>query len=326
VTLMNPRTGGVFASFGAHPSLEVALERSLTELLQGRSFEGLNDLPRPTFESNAVTEPNNFVEHFIDSSGVVSWRFFSARADYDFVEWDFSGHGENSNADEAATLFGILEEMGKEVYMAVHDQLGANACRILVPGYSEIYPIDDLIWDNTNKALAFREDILNLHRLDDAALEALLERLEESELDDYTDIITLIGVEFDENTDWGQLTILELKLLINLALQDFEAAKEQVEAYLQYNENTAERGLFYQAVNVVLEVLLDDELELDDYVVNFRRMFGNERMDAVLGSVDGSIHFHGLTPTSMKLEGLDRHQRLIDSYRKAHAARAKAGG
>ncbi|WP_313397583.1 OsmC domain/YcaO domain-containing protein, partial [Acinetobacter variabilis] len=44
VTLMNPRTGGVFASFGAHPNFEVALERSLTELLQGRSFEGLNDL------------------------------------------------------------------------------------------------------------------------------------------------------------------------------------------------------------------------------------------------------------------------------------------
>ncbi len=322
VTLMNPRTGGVFASFGAHPSLEVALERSLTELLQGRSFEGLNDLPRPTFESNAVTEPNNFVEHFIDSSGVVSWRFFSAKADYEFVEWDFSGQGENSNADEAARLFGILEAMGKEVYMAVYDQLGATACRILVPGYSEIYPIEDLIWDNTNKALAFRTDILNLHRLDDAGLEALLDRLEDSELDDYTDIISLIGVEFDENTPWGQLTILELKLLINLALQQFEAAKEGVEAYLQYNENTVERGLFYQALNVVLEVLLDDELELDDYVVNFRRMFGNPRMDAVLGSVDGSVRFFGLTPTSEKLEGLDRHQRLIDSYKKLHMARA----
>ncbi len=323
VTLMNPRTGGVFASFGAHPSLEVALERSLTELLQGRSFEGLNDLPRPTFESNAVTEPNNFVEHFIDSSGVVSWRFFSAKADYEFVEWDFSGHGEESNAEEAAALFGILEALGKEAYMAVYDQLGATACRILVPGYSEIYPIEDLIWDNTNKALAFREDILNLHRLDDAGLEGLLERLEDSELDDYTDIITLIGIEFDENTDWGQLTILELKLLINLALQQFEAAKEQVETYLQYNENTVERGLFYQAVNVVLEVVLDDELELDDYEANFRRMFGNPRMDAALGSVDGSVRFFGLTPTSMKLEGLDRHQRLIDSYQKLHRARAK---
>ncbi|MBK7016252.1 MAG: OsmC domain/YcaO domain-containing protein [Sulfuritalea sp.] len=323
VCLMNPRTGGVFASFGAHPSLEVALERSLTELLQGRSLEGLNDLPRPTFESNAVTEPNNFVEHFIDSSGVVSWRFFSARAAHDFVEWDFSGQGENSNVDEAATLLGILEGMGREVYMAVYDKLGATACRILVPGYSEIYPVEDLVWDNTNKALSFRADILNLHRLDDAGLEALLERLEDSELDDYTDIITLIGIEFDENTDWGQLTILELKLLINLALRRFESAHELVGRFLQYNENTVERGLFHQALHVVLEVLLDDELELADYEANLRRLFGNPRMDAVLGSVDGSVRFHGLTPTSMKLEGLDRHQRLIDSYKKLHVARAR---
>ena len=224
VTLMNPRTGGVFASFGAHPNFAVALERTLTELLQGRSFEGLNDLARPTFSSHAVTEPNNSVEHFIDSSGVVSWRFFSAKADYDFVEWDFTDGGNNSNAQEAELLLGLLEDMGKEVYMAVFEHLGATACRILVPDYSEVYPIDDLIWDNTNKALFFREDILNLHRLTQAELKALVERLEESELDHYIDIKTLIGVEFDENTVWGQLTILELKLLIYLALNQLDEA------------------------------------------------------------------------------------------------------
>lgn len=322
VTLMNPKTGGVFASFGAHPSFEVAVERSLTELLQGRSIEGLNDLPQPTFVSESLTDSNNFVEHFIDSSGLVSWRFFSSKADFAFVEWDFSGKGENANAEEAATLFGILEDMGKEVYTAVYDQLGAIACRILVPGYSEIYPIDDLIWDNTNKALLFRADILNVHRLDEAGLEALLERLDTCELDDYSDIATLIGIEFDENTDWGQLTVLELKLLINLALRQFEAAQELVGAFLQYNDNTVERRLFYQALNVVLEVLLDDDMELDDYAVNFRRMFGDARMDAVMGSVEGSVRFFGLTPTSMKLEGLDRHHRLIDSYKKLHKARA----
>lgn len=325
VTLMNPRTGGVFASFGAHPCLEIALERSLTELLQGRSFEGLNDLPQPTFESNAVTEPNNFVEHFIDSSGIVSWRFFSAKADFEFVEWDFSSKGENANAEEAASLFALLKSMGKEVYMAIYDQLGAIACRILVPDYSEIYPIEDLIWDNTNKALLFRADILNLHRLDDSHLASLLERLNESELDEYADIATLIGIEFDDNTVWGQLTVLELKLLIHLALRQFDAAHELVAAFLQYNDNTAERRLFYQALNVVLEVLLDDDLSLDDYVINFRRMFGDARMDAAMGSVDGSVRFFGLTPTSMKLEGLDRHHRLIDSYKKLHKARASLG-
>ncbi|WAM51341.1 OsmC domain/YcaO domain-containing protein [Vreelandella venusta] len=322
VTLMNPRTGGVFASFGAHPSFEVALERSLTELLQGRSFEGLNDLPLPTFNSQTVSEPNNFVEHFIDSVGVVSWRFFSAKPDFEFSEWDFSG----SNEEEAATLFGIFEELGAEVYMAVHEDLGAPVCRILVPGYSEVYPIEDLIWDNTNKALDYREDILNLHCLDDAQLTDLVERLEESQMDDHADIITLIGIEFDENTVWGQLTILELKLLVYLALQRHEEALDCVQMFLQYNDNTVERGLFYQAVNAVLEITLDDELELDDYLPNFQRMFGEATMAAVVGSVSGEVRFHGLTPTNMQLEGLERHQRLIESYKKLHAARAAKAG
>ena len=322
VTLMNPRTGGVFASFGAHPSFEVALERSLTELLQGRSLEGLNDLPPPTFSSDAVTEPNNFVEHFIDSSGIVSWRFFSAKSDYEFVEWDFSGQGEHSNTEEATALFSILQAMGKEVYTASYDQLGAIACRIIVPGYSEVYPIEDLIWDNTNKALLFRADILNLHSLDQNKLSGLLERLENNDLDEYGDIATLIGIEFDENTPWGQLTVLELKLLIQLALQHFEQAQELVCAFLQYNDNTVERRLFYQALNAVLEIELDDELALEDYIMNLRRMFGDVRINAALGSMDGSMNFYGLTPTSFKLEGLDRHHRLLDSYRKLHVARS----
>ena len=319
VTLMNPKTGGVFASFGAHPSFEVAIERSLTELMQGRSFEGLNDFMPPTFNSLAVTEPNNFVEHFIDSSGLVSWRFFSARSDVEFVEWDFSG----SNDEEAATLFGILEEMGKEAYMMVHEDLGAPVCRILVPGYSEVYPVEDLVWDNTNMALDYREDILNLHRLDDDQLADLLERLEESQIDEHMDIITLIGIEFDENTVWGQLTILELKLMLHLALGQHEEALDRVEMFLQYNDNTVERGLYYQAVRAVLEITLDDELELDDFLYNLRRMFGDETMDSVVGVVSGELRFPGLTPTSMALEGLEKHQRLIESYKKLHARRAQ---
>lgn len=317
VALMNPKTGGVFASFGAHPSFEVALERSLTELLQGRSFEGLNDVPRPTFNSLAVTEPENFIEHFIDSTGVISWHFFSAKQDYEFSEWDFSG----TNQEECDYLFSILEGLGKEAYIAVFDNLGATACRILVPGYSEVYPVEDLIWDNTNKALQYREDILNIHSLNDESLASLLVRLEESQVDNYTDIRTLIGIEFDENTVWGQLTILELKILINLALGELDEAIELVAEFLQYNDNTVERGLFYQAVHTVLEITLDEEMKLGDFTNNLNRMFGEATMVSVVGSVNGDIKFFGLTRTSMKLEGLDKHLRLIESYKKVHQAR-----
>jgi ribosomal protein S12 methylthiotransferase accessory factor len=174
VTLMNPKNGGVFASFGAHPKFEVALERSLTELLQGRSFEGMKDILPPTFNSNAVKEHNNIVDHFIDSTGIVSWRFFSSESSYDFNHWNFSG----STHEEFDYLMNILNEMKKEVYIADYEELGCSACRILVPDFSEIYPIDDLIWDNHNRAIDFREDILNVHSLNDDDLAELLENLE----------------------------------------------------------------------------------------------------------------------------------------------------
>jgi ribosomal protein S12 methylthiotransferase accessory factor len=321
VTLMNPKTGGVFASFGAHPSFEAALERSLTELLQGRSFEGLNDVPKPTFNSMEVSEPENFVEHFIDSTGVISWHFFSAKHDYEFCEWDFSG----TNEEESDLLFGILETLGKESYIAEFSDLG-SACRILVPDYSEVYPVEDLVWDNTNKALAYREDILNIHSLSDDALASLVERLEESQIDNYTDIPTLIGIVFDENTAWGQLTVLELKILIYLALGSLEEAIELVEMNLQYNDNTVERGLFYQAMHAVLEITLNEDLELEHYSVNFTRMFGEGVMENVVGSITGDVKFFGLTKTSMNLEGLDKHIRLIESYKKLHQLRAVKAG
>lgn len=319
VTLMNPKNGGVFASFGAHPKFEVALERSLTELLQGRSFEGFNVLSPPTFNQSAICEHNNIIDHFIDSTGVISWKFFSEKADFEFAEWDFSGTTE----EEYNYLMDILNQLEKEVYIADFEELGVKACRILVPDYSEIYETNDLIWDNHNKAIQFRSDILNLHSLDDKALSKLIKKLDESELDNYTKISELIGVAFDENTPWGQLDIGELKCLSLLALKKFEDAKEYVEMFMTFNDNSTERRRYYQALNAVLDITLSEDLEVEDYIPNFTRMFGAEVVKNAVGTVNGEVRFLGLTKTNSKLEGLDKHLRLIESYKKLQAAKAK---
>jgi ribosomal protein S12 methylthiotransferase accessory factor len=317
VAIMNPRTGGAFASFGGHPKFEVALERSLTELMQGRSFEGLNDIPPPTFNQFAIREPNNKVEHFIDSSGVISWKFFGHAADHEFCDWNLEG----STEEEYHYLMGILRDLGKEVYIAEYEGLGAHACRILVPGYSEIYEVEDLVWDNTNKALDFRSDILNIHSLDDTALLHLFEKLEESEMDEYTPIPELIGVAFDEHSAWGKCTIGELKGLIGLALGMHEEAKASVEAFLLYNDNVPARRRFYQALNAVLDITIREDLELQNYVPSLTRMYGEEILDNVIKSVSGELRFFGLMPTNMKLDGIDKHLKLIESYEKLQDAR-----
>lgn len=317
VTLMNPRNGGVFASFGAHPNFEVALERTLTELLQGRSFEGLNDLIPPTFNEFAVKEHNNIIDHFIDSTGVISWKFFSSTPDYEFCDWNFSGTTEQ----EFNHLMGILNEMEKEVYIADYEELGASACRILVPGYSEIYQVEELIWDNHNKSLEFRESILNLHSLDRKSLKALADRLEESEIDNYTQVSELIGVAFDETTTWGQLTIGELKALIYLQLKAFEEAKGLVEMLSTFSNNLPERKKFYQALNVVLDIELREDLVLDNYLSSLKRMYGQKMVDAAVQSVSGELKFYGLAETDMSLKGIDKHQKFIESYQKLQKAK-----
>lgn len=319
VTLMNPRNGGVFASFGAHPQFEVALERSLTELLQGRSFEGLGDILPPTFNSFAVCEHNNIVDHFIDSTGVISWKFFSEKADFDFYEWNFAGTTEQ----EFNYLMNILKELEKEVYIADYEELGAKACRILVPDYSEIYRPEDLVWDNHNKALEFRSDILSIHKLERRSLKKLVSKLEDSEIDNYTEITELIGVAFDENSVWGQLTVGELKCLIYLALKKHYEAKELIEMLLTFNDSSSERKKFYQVLGVVLDITLDDNLELSDFLPNLTKMYGSELLAHAVGSVNGEVRFYGMNPTDLNLSGLDKHQRLIESYKKLQFAKNK---
>ncbi len=317
VAIMNPKTGGAFASFGGHPKFEVALERSLTELMQGRSFEGLNDVPPPTFSEFAIREPDNMVEHFINSTGVVPWKFFSEAADHEFSDWDFAG----STEQEYEYLMGILKDLDKEVYIADFEDLGAKACRILVPGYSEIYPADDLVWDNTNKGLAFREDVLNIHNLNDGELQQLFENLEESELDAYTSIALLIGVAFDENSPWGRCTVCELKVLICLALGNHEEANLWLGMLLQYNDNVPARRRFYQVLKAVLDIAMRDDLDLQNYIPNLTRMYDAELLGNATSSVSGELRFFGLTPTNMKLDGIDKHLKLVESYEKLQVAR-----
>ncbi len=319
VTLMNPKNGGVFASFGAHPKFEVALERSLTELLQGRSFEGMKDILPPTFNSFAVSEHNNIVDHFIDSTGIISWKFFSSKAQYEFVDWDLSG----TTKEENDYLMAILKDMDKEVYIADYEDLGAHACRILIPNYSEIYPIEDLIWDNNNISLDFREQILCVHSLNSEQLEDLVDKLEESELDDHMPISELIGVAFDENDNWGQLSVGELKGQIYLALNRAEDAREYVELFLSFNESSPERKQFYQLLKIIIDIALDEELNINDYRDALVKMYSQSLFQVTENVLSAKTKFYGLYETDMNLKGVNKHLRLIDSYKKLLVRRSE---
>jgi len=311
VTMLNPHDQGVFASFGAHPRFEIALERALTELLQGRALEALDGFPPPGFDLEEVASAPNIEIHFVDSSGIVHWNFFNETPDFDFTDWNFNDLETGKTADDYAWLAERIHADGHDIYVADFDHLGVYACRILVPGMSEIYPIDELEWENNSCGAAVRPAILNLAELDDDQSGQLLDLLNELNIADERPVAALIGLAPDAGTLWADLRVGELKTMLALAVGDTDAILEGCEWIRQFEQLDAGRRRVYQCIATLLE--MDDPNVFEEALVS---LYGEETLDMSTDLIDGELRFFGLASPGMNLDGCDLHRRLLAEYEK----------
>lgn len=312
VTLMNPRDATVFASFGAHPCFEVALERTVTELLQGRGLHELDGFLPPSLDLDEVADHHNLETHFIDSSGLIAYDFFKNKADYDFYDWD---HDSNTR-DEFEYLSDIIHNMDHDIYIADYEHLNVYTCRIIVPGMSDIYPVDDLVWNNNNEGALFREEILSLKNLDKDQWKNLFDRLEAGSYHDMQRVAEFIGVAPDRGTVWSGLRIGELKAMLCLATGDIETAADWVDWCLHMDQLTVCRLHLYNCLKVLLDIELDDSRKYDDYADGLAKLYGKEYLSICNKVLDGSEIFHGLHSPGLSLDGFELHNALLKGYAK----------
>ena len=321
VILLNPNNGTCFVSFGAHPNFQVAFERTVTELLQGRSLKDLDVFTPPSFNNEDVAEHANLETHFIDSSGLISWDLFRNNADYEFVDWDFSGTTEQ----EYNRLIDIFRAEGKEIYIMDYRHLGVYACRIIVPGMSDIYPADDLIYANNNMGMEWREILLDLPHFhhDTKTYEELLEQLDEQGIDDAIRVREFIGIVPPAKSGWGTLRIGELKSMLHLALGNLEEALDW--ANWTYNMNssvfTAERANYYRCLISTIELFLDESREPEQYRMVFEKMYGKSAVDFSWEIMLGGNPFYDLAADDEYLQQFESHQKLLAAYAKLQKAK-----
>ena len=316
VTLINPTNATVFASFGAHPSFEVALERTVTELLQGRDLDQLDGFQSPSFDLDEVADHHNLETHFIDSSGLIAYDFFKNTPDYEFSDWDHDA----TTTDEFSYLCDIIHELGFDIYISDYEHLDVYSCRILVPGMSDIYPVDDLVWNNNNEGALFREEILSLKNLDAAQWQSILDRLNEGGYNDFQRVAEFIGVAPDAGTTWASLRIGELKAMLCLALKNDEAM-EWANWCLHIDQLDKNSTRFYLCLQALLEINSDAQRELEDYTDSLKLMFGEQTLADCLDVISGKENFFGLHSPGLSLDGFVTHQKLLDGYKKLHLAK-----
>jgi ribosomal protein S12 methylthiotransferase accessory factor len=319
VILSNPFDGGVFASFGAHPSFGIALERALTELLQGRGLEGLAGFPTPSPDVEAVADPVNLEAHFIDSSGQVAWQLLRDTPDYPFRDWDFT----TDNATAWAHLLDIAHGQGCEVYVADYAHLGIPACRLVVPGMSEVYPVDDLWLNNANEGAFFRERILSLPDLDAPGHAGLLEELEEGGFNDFQTAAEFIGVVPEPDTAWASLRLGELKAWLAIAAGEAEAASDWVDWTLLAGQLGPERHRVFLALRAILD-LESEGGEIGPYRAALAGCYGETALATAEAALDGREPFPGLGRPGPELSGFAGHHALWEAYRHLRTARDPA--
>jgi hypothetical protein len=221
-----------------------------------------------------------------------------------------------------------LDPMIKKIfteYRKTHNQ-GVYACRIIVPGMSDIYPAEDLWLANNSMGSHLRETILSLpgSEWEKEDYLNLIEQLDEEGFDDFTRVRELLGLATGSDNGWYTLRIGELKAMLALAGGDLEQALVWTEWTMEFNSSvfSPERANYYRCLQTLLLLAQEEDRQPLQYLNAFVRMYGADAVEAASAAMSGEAAFYGLQPVDSDLHAFAAHQSLLKAYEKLQRAKA----
>jgi len=312
VTLFNSEDGGCFSSFGAHPKFEVALQRAVTELLHGRALDSLGAFLEPVFDLRLVADQRNIESHFTDSSGLVSWDLFSNDPDYQFAEWNVDGDSEA----EFYHLCHLIHRVDMDIYISDYEYMGIYACRIIVPGMSDIFPVELLVRNNKN-GLAEQRDVFGRMALaHDDELESLLRVIEEADIEGGKFVADLLGFAPDVDSRYIDLSISELKCLLYMRLGLNEAAAKENEWLVLSGFLAPARLKQQRCLGQLLRLSFQDGVCFGEIKSVLVDLYGEELVLLCQEMLQGRRIFDDFQPIDSDLVCFKRHSSLLAAYKR----------
>ena len=321
IVLMNPATGGCLAAFGAHPKFGKALEVTVAKLLNGRTLDDLGCLPTPTHDVDAVADANNIKKHCDQQAtgevGLIAWDLLSDKTDYTFTRWDLEGDAEA----EFNHLCALIHKVDMDIYIADYNVLGLYACRIVVPGMSEVNDIDRLATRSDREAMENRQALLDLPNLSEADLANLESVFNQLTLSNEWLVTRWLGLHVDPESAMADMTMAELRLSLALANQHLPAADDRVAQLLAQKGLRHDKRAFYQCLQSCLAFLSDGERSLEDYHGALKLSYGKAVVERALAMLEGRRLFEQCITDDLQLKQLKHHQALIAQYKRLQKAK-----
>lgn len=129
--------GRYFVKFGAHPMFEIAVERTLTEMLQGQDLQDMKGFQAFSYTPPIKDNLQNMMGILISGIGKYPQTFLAKTED---LPSNSHWQAPCSNAKLLKSMVDYIKTNGWDLFVRNVSFLGFPACQIVVSGISEVEP------------------------------------------------------------------------------------------------------------------------------------------------------------------------------------------
>ena len=218
------------AQMGAHPVFEIAVERCLTELLQGKKLDNKWWMTDFSYFNNVVSE-RNINSIFTTGKGIYPARFFSSNYSYQYTEPLDLRH--LSNKDMFSYLVDILVKKNLYIYIRNVSFLGFPSFHVIVPSFSEISSLESRTVRRVKSLIRINQITRNLYLVSDEELEELISFMYDRDIASNTSIIGLMGLPLKKTFPWNNMMKDLLVFCSYYRLNEFRKAYSAMECFIR---------------------------------------------------------------------------------------------
>ncbi len=165
--IINKKTQDHMVNIGADPVLEIAVQRTLTELFQGKNLDTFTSQHGAKIlkDISQVDHAHNTLNQMETGNGLFTADFFAEELTCHRGCTVFEDRSGMDNKELLADMLGLYRELGRPVYVRNFSYLGFPSYQFVVPGFSETRgelltePVSEYgLGDQAAKALRYPEN------------------------------------------------------------------------------------------------------------------------------------------------------------------------
>lgn len=318
-------------SIGAHPDMEISLERTLTEMFQGVVWNPLDltvfdpeqapreeDCKEHSNDEDYEELPNysvlNFVGNFIDGSGSPFKSFFENASDLDFVNWSYAGH---SNKEQYQFLLEQLAKFGKTVYCLDVSYKEIFAYRLIAPNFSEIYRCNFEEYNSEIMNMQEVQKLINCSGFNKQNFKSFVDDMDLALGNQSKDFHIRCGLMYSDNDPYSGWGTHEMELIAALGTKE---SKKEINFYLGefFDEELfgeSEPTTYFKCIAEILKYMNAHHIKDPENINLMTSSFNKEIIKKSKDFIKHGAPYSFLPFPGENLENLPTQYKLLEVYK-----------